>query len=38
MEEVAIRIMGGDRDEVFYLINKSAIDKVGGSLAATLVA
>ena len=34
MEDVAIRIMGGDRDEVFYLMNKSAIDAIGNSLAA----
>ncbi len=38
MEDVAIRIMGGDREEVFYLMNKSAIDGVGSSLAATSVA
>ena len=38
MEDVAIRIMGGDRDEVFYLMNKSAIDGIGSALAATLVA
>ena len=38
MEEVAIRIMGGDRDEVFYLMNKSAIDGIGSSLAATSAA
>ena len=38
MEEVAIRIMGGDREEVFYLMNKSAIDTIGGSLAATSAA
>ena len=38
MEEVAITIMGGDREEVFYLMNKPAIDEIGSSLAATLVA
>ena len=38
MEDVAIRIMGGDRDEVFYLMNKSAIDGIGSSLAATSAA
>ena len=38
MEEVAIRIMGGDREEVFYLMNKSAIDTIGGSLAVTSAA
>ncbi len=36
-EEVAIAIVGGDRDEVFYLMNKAAIDKIGDSLAATAV-
>ena len=38
IEEVAITIMGGDREEVFYLMNKPAIDEIGSSLAATLVA
>ncbi len=38
MEDVAIRIMGGDREEVFYLMNKSAIDGIGSSLAATSAA
>ena len=38
MEDVAIRVMGGDRDEVFYLMNKSAIDGIGSSLAATSAA
>lgn len=38
MEDVAIAIMGGDREEVFYLMNKSAIDTIGSSLAATSAA
>ena len=38
MEDVAITIMGGDLDEVFYLMNKSAIDTIGSSLAATSAA
>ena len=39
MEEVAISIMGGDRDEVFYLMNKCyAIDAIANSLAATSAA
>ena len=37
MEEVAIAIVGGDGDEIFYLMNKSAIDEIGNSLATTLV-
>ena len=36
-QEVATTIVGGDHDEVFYLMNKSAIDKIGDSLAATSV-
>ena len=38
MEDVAITIMGGDRDEVFYLMNKSAIDVIGSLLASTSAA
>ena len=38
MESVAITIMGGDRDEVFYLMNKSAIDAIGSYLSATSAA
>lgn len=38
MADVAITIMGGDREEVFYLMNKSAIDAIGSSLAATSAA
>ena len=37
IEEVAKTIVGGDGDEIFYLMNKSAIDEIGNSLAATLV-
>ena len=37
IEEVAITIVGGDGDEIFYLMNKSAIDEIGNSLATTLV-
>ena len=38
MEEVVISIMGGDREEVLYLMNKSAVDTIGKSLAATSAA
>lgn len=38
MEEVAVKIMGGDRNEVFYLMNKDAIDAIGNSLAVTSAA
>ena len=37
MEEVAITIVGGDSNEIFYLMNKSAIDDIGNSLATTSV-
>ena len=37
IEEVAKTIVGGDGDEIFYLMNKSAIDEIGNSLATTLV-
>ena len=37
MEEVAIAIVGGDSNEIFYLMNKSAIDELGNSLATTSV-
>ena len=33
IEEVAVRLVGGD--DVFYLMNKQAIDEIGQSLAAT---
>ncbi len=38
IEEVAIRLVGGDADDMFYLMNKQAIDEIGASLAATAAA
>ena len=35
IEAVAVRLVGGDPDDLFYLMNKLAIDKIGESLAAT---
>ena len=30
-----VRLVGGDPDDLFYLMNKLAIDEIGESLAAT---
>ena len=38
IEEVAIKLVGGDADDVFYLMNKVEIDQLGQSFAATQVA
>ena len=38
IEDVAIRLVGGDADDVFYLMNKVEIDRIGESLTATQVA
>ena len=38
IEEVAMKLIGGDSDDVFYLMNKVEIDRIGESLAATHVA
>lgn len=38
IEEVAIKLIGGDADDVFYLMNKVEIDRIGESLAATQAA
>ena len=38
IEEVAMKLVGGDADDVFYLMNRGEIDRVGESLAATRVA
>ena len=35
IEEVAIKLVGGDADDVFYLMNRVEIDRIGESLAAT---
>ncbi len=35
IEEIAIGLVGGDADDVFYLMNKVEIDRIGESLAAT---
>ena len=38
IEDVAIRLVGGDADHLFYLMNMPSIDAIGESLAATRVA
>ena len=38
IEEVAVKLIGGDADDVFYLMNKIEIDRIGESLAATQAA
>ena len=38
IEEVAMKLIGGDADDMFYLMNKVEIDRIGESLAATQVA
>ena len=35
IEEVVIKLIGGDEDYIFYLINKAAIDGLAGSFATT---
>ena len=37
IEEVAIKLVGGDADDMFYLMNKPEIDQLGQSFAATLL-
>ena len=38
IEEITMKLIGGDADDIFYLMNKAEVDQVGGSLAATQVA
>ena len=38
IEEVAIKLVGGDPDDIFYLMNKAEIDQLGQSFAVTQVA
>ena len=38
IEEVAMKLVGGDADDTFYLMNRVEIDRVGESLAATRAA
>ena len=38
IEDVVMRLVGGDADDVFYLMNKVEIDRIGDSLVATQVA
>ena len=38
IEEVAIKLVGGDADDVFYLMNRVEIDRIGESLATTRTA
>ena len=37
IDEVAIKLVGGDADDLFYLMNKQAVDEIGTSLATTSV-
>ena len=37
MDEIAMKLVGGDSDDLFYLMNKQAVDGIGSSLAATSV-
>ena len=38
IEDVAVRLVGGDADDMFYLMNKRAVDEIGESFAAMEVA
>ena len=38
IEEVAMKLIGGDADDMFYLMNKVEIDELGQSFVATQVA
>ena len=38
VEDVAVRLVGGDADDTFYLMNKRAVDEIGESFAAMEVA
>ena len=38
IEEVAMKLVGGDADDVFYLMNRVEIDRIGESLTATRAA
>ena len=38
IEEVAMKLVGGDADDMYYLMNKVEIDRIGESLAATQAA
>ena len=38
IEEVAMKLISGDADNMFYLMNKVEVDQVGDSLAATQAA
>ena len=38
IEEVAIKLVGGDADDVFYLMNRVEIDRIGESLTTTRTA
>ena len=38
IEEVAMNLIGGDADDMFYLMNKVEIDRIGESLVATQAA
>lgn len=37
IEEVAMKLIGGDADDMFYLMNKIEIDNIGQSLAETQI-
>ena len=38
IEEVATKLVGGDTDDMFYLMNRVEIDELGRSFASTQVA
>ena len=38
IEDVATKLVGGDTDDIFYLMNKAEIDELGRSFASTQVA
>ena len=37
IEEVAMKLIGGDADDMFYLMNKVEIDQLADSFSATQV-
>ena len=38
LEQVASKLVGGDQEDLFYLMNKVEIDQLGQSFATTQVA
>ena len=37
IEEVAVKLIGGDADDMFYLMNKAEINQLAESFSATRV-